>query len=173
MSTQTSSSQPAPSLRPAPPQTRRLQTTDRPQLMSLLRADGLFTAEEVAVATELIDAAIAEPLGDYRVTVAELDGRLAGYVCYGPTPMTEGTWDLYWIVSHPEARGRGVAKALVERMESELKSIGARLVRVETSQQDGYGAAHAFYARLGYPIAARFPDFYKPGDDLLVMMKRL
>jgi ribosomal protein S18 acetylase RimI-like enzyme len=137
--------------------------------------DGLFTPEEISVALELIDGALAEPGGEYRVLVAETDvpGGLAGYICYGPTPMTEGTWDLYWVATHPAARGRGVARALVERMESELREVGARNVRVETSQSEGYGAAHGFYARMSYPVVARFPDFYKPGDDLLVMYKRL
>lgn len=98
---------------------------------------------------------------------------LAGYVCYGPTPMTDGSWDLYWIVTHPDARGLGVATALVRRMEAELRALGARRIRVETSRLDGYGAARAFYERLGYPLVAVLPDFYRPGDDLLVMLKRL
>lgn len=174
MSTQTlSRPKKKPSFQPQPAQVRRLQASDRAPLSLLVRADGLFTADEVAVALELLDAAIAEPGGEYRALVAELDGEVAGYICYGPTPMTEGTWDLYWIVSHPQARGRGVGKTLVARMETELREIGARLVRVETSQQESYGAAHTFYERLGYPVAARFTDFYKPGDDLVVMMKRL
>jgi GNAT superfamily N-acetyltransferase len=126
----------------------------------------------VSVALELIDAALADS-PEYRVLVADVDGRLAGYVCYGPTPMTDGTWDLYWIVTHPDARGRGVARALIQRMEHEVRSVGGRLVRVETSQLDNYGAAHAFYARLEYPIVARLRDFYRVGDDLLVLMKRL
>jgi ribosomal protein S18 acetylase RimI-like enzyme len=138
-----------------------------------LTKDGLFTREELSVALELLDAALAEPGGEYRVLCADLDGALAGYVCFGPTPMTEGTWDLYWIVTHPDARGNGVARTLVARMESELRALGARLVRVETSRLDGYGAAHAFYQRLAYPVVAVMPDFYKPGDDLLVMLKRL
>lgn len=133
----------------------------------------MFTREEVSVALELVDGALAEPGGEYCALVAELDGALAGYVCYGPTPMTDGTWDLYWIVTHPDARGQGVARALVARMEEELRARGARLVRVETSRLDGYGAARAFYERMRYPICAVLPDFYRPGDDLIVMLKRL
>ena len=87
--------------------------------------------------------------------------------------MTEGSWDLYWIVTDPGARKSGVARALVGTMEAELRAAGARLVRVETSRLDGYGAARAFYERLDYPVCAVLPDFYRPGDDLLVMVKRL
>jgi ribosomal protein S18 acetylase RimI-like enzyme len=152
---------------------RPLQPSDRDAIQALIARDRLFTAAEVSVALELIDGALTQPGGDYRVLVAECEGKLAGYVCYGPTPMTDGTWDLYWIVTHPDARGRGVARALVQRMEGELRAERARLVRVETSHLDGYGAAHAFYERLEYPVVARVRDFYRPGEDLLVMMKRL
>ena len=158
---------------PSLPLIRPLQARDQLPLHQLLTRDGLFTREEVSVALELIDAALAEPGGEYRVLCAELDGRLAGYVCFGPTPMTEGTWDLYWIVTHPEARGRGVARRLVAAMEEELRAVGARLVRIETSRLDGYEAARALYARLQYPVIAVMPDFYRPGDDLMVMLKRL
>jgi GNAT superfamily N-acetyltransferase len=158
---------------PLPPAIRPLQLRDRAPLHQLLTKDGLFTREEVSVALELLDGALAEPGGEYRVLVAELDGALAGYVCYGPTPMTDGTWDLYWIVTHPSARKSGVARALIGRMEAELRVVGARLIRVETSRLDGYGAARAFYERLGYPLAAVIPDFYRAGDDLLVICKRL
>lgn len=158
------------------PQIRPLQLRDRAPLHQLLTKDGLFTREEISVALELVDGALAEPGGEYRVLVADVAGAvpsLVGYVCYGPTPMTDGTWDLYWIVTHPDARGHGVARALVGRMESELRALGARLVRVETSRLDGYGAAHAFYERMSYPVCAVMPDFYRPGDDLVVMLKRL
>ena len=58
-------------------------------------------------------------------------------------------------------------------MEDQLVALGARLIRVETSRLDGYGAARAFYERMSYPVCAVLPDFYRPGDDLVVMLKRL
>ncbi len=99
--------------------------------------------------------------------------HVIGYVCYGPTPMTEGTWDLYWIATDQEHRGRGVAGALCDAMEAEVREKGGRLLRVETSHTDGYGQAHRFYERHGYPEVSRIRDFYKQGDDLITMVKRL
>ena len=164
----------APLLRlPSPPLVRPLQLRDRAPLHQLLTEDAPFNREEVSVALELIDGALADPGGAYRVLCAELDGRLAGYVCYGPTPMTAATWDLYWIVTRAAVRGLGVATTLVARMEAELRARGVRMIRVETSRLDGYGAARSFYERLSYPVVAELPDFYRPGDDLLIMLKRL
>lgn len=165
-----------PATSPAPSPTthvRPLHPTDRPALATLIAADGLFTSDEIQCAMELIDGALADPTGDYRVLVATAGDAVAGYVCHGPTPMTEGTWDLYWIVTHPAQRGRGVASRLVDAMEADIAKQGGRRVRVETSHQELYGAAHRFYQRHRYPEVARLRDFYKPGDDLVIMFKEL
>jgi ribosomal protein S18 acetylase RimI-like enzyme len=87
--------------------------------------------------------------------------------------MTLGTYDLYWIATHRDARGRGVATRLVAAMEEELRRQGARIVRIETSQMEAYGAARAFYARIGYDEVGRIRDFYRPGDDLVTLAKKL
>ena len=149
---------------------RKLAPPDREPILSVLRSDATFTEDEIAVATEVLDAALAQPGRDYHVLVCEAHAVL-GYICYGSTPMTLGAYDLYWIATHRDARGRGVARRLVEAMEAELRALAARVVRVETSQLDTYGAARAFYLRLGYVEAGRIRDFYRPGDDLVIFAK--
>jgi ribosomal protein S18 acetylase RimI-like enzyme len=135
-----------------------------------------FVRDEVAVALELIDASIAGS-DDYQSLVAsQVEGAphgIGGYLCYGPTPMTRATYDLYWIVTHPDARGRGVAGALISAMEAALRGAGATGVRVETSETESYGAARRLYQRLGYPRAAHLRDFYRPGDGLIIYYKQL
>jgi ribosomal protein S18 acetylase RimI-like enzyme len=127
----------------------------------------------VACALEVIDLAITPNNPDYTVWVAERDGALVGYVCYGPTPMTEGTFDLYWVASSSEVRGQGVGKALVSKMEGELRRQGARVIRVETSAMEAYGPTRGFYQAMQYREEARFRDFYKQGEDLIILAKRL
>src|SRR5262245_15609804 len=130
---------------------RRLAPPDRDPIAALLHSDATFTDDEVCVALELVDDALARPGVDYHALVAEEDGGgILGYVCYGKTPMTHATWDLYWIATHARARGRGVATRLALAMESELRAAGAVTVRIETSQQEAYGSARALYARLSY-----------------------
>jgi|SRR5690606_28433901 len=156
------------------PVIRSLRADDRPRLEAALRSDGTFTEEEVSVALELIDLSLETEERDYSVRVADLEAfEAAGYICFGRTPMTESTYDLYWVVTHAGARGHGVAGALIGAMEEELRARGGAAVRVETSQKESHGAARRLYDRLGYPEAARFPDFYRPGDDLIVYYKRL
>ncbi len=152
---------------------RRLEPPDRAALAALLAEDETFQQDELSVALELIDAAVAAPRGDYRVLVCVAADQLLGYVCYGPTPMTDRTFDLYWIVTHPSARGRGVATRLVGAMEETLRATKARLVRIETSQLEAYAAARLFYERLEFVEVGRITDFYRAGDDLIILSKRL
>lgn len=124
-------------------------------------------------ALELIDAAAQPNNPDYNVLVAVRDARAVGYVCYGPTPMTSGTYDLYWIASDPAVRGQGIGAALVSAMEGDLRRRKGRLIRVETSALEAYGPTRGFYAAMQYKEESRFRDFYKPGEDLIVLAKRV
>ncbi len=152
---------------------RKMELSDRNGLRDILKSDDTFRADELSVALELIDDSMSHGDKDYWVHVAQSNENLVGYICFGPTPMTDQTFDLYWIVTHARNRGRGVAAALVRSMEKELRANGGRAVRVETSQSEGYQAAREFYRKLGYPMKARFENFYRVGDDLLVYYKQL
>jgi ribosomal protein S18 acetylase RimI-like enzyme len=153
---------------------RRLELGDRGGIERALRSDGTFNEDEVSVALELVDDALLDPTSEYQVRVGlSEEGEVAGYICFGPTPMTAATYDLYWVVTHVAARGHGLAAALIQTMEAQIRSHGARAVRVETSQAEAYGSARRLYEKCGYPEQARFPDFYRPGDDLIVFYKRL
>jgi ribosomal protein S18 acetylase RimI-like enzyme len=127
----------------------------------------------VACALELIDAALQPGNRDYQVLVALRGEKLLGYICYGPTPMTDGVFDLYWIASDPQVRGQGVGAALVSGMEGDIRRRKGRIIRVETSAMEAYGPTRGFYAAMLYREESRFRDFYKPGEDLITLAKRL
>ncbi len=153
---------------------RPIATQDRERLAELLSRIDTFSPPEVRCALELIDLALTSSKDDdYQVLVAAKGEKLVGYVCYGPTPMTDGTYDLYWIASAPEVRGQGVGGALVAAMEGELRRDNARLIRVETSAMEAYGPTRGFYQAMKYHEEARFRDFYKVGEDLIILSKKL
>ena len=152
---------------------RELQAGDLPELERVLVATGAFTAAEVAVAMELLEIVASQPgQRDYEVAVAEILGKVAGYVLFGPVPATEGNFDLYWIAVDPAAQGSGVGQRLLEHVEEEVRRRGGRMVCLETSSQGGYGRTRSFYEKAGYQLESRIRDFYKPGDDRLTYVKR-
>jgi ribosomal protein S18 acetylase RimI-like enzyme len=147
---------------------------DRATVEAITRGSGGFRPAEIAVAMEVFDAALgigrrADP--DYEIALIECEGTLAGWACWGPTPCTEGTFDLYWIVVDRAAQGKGVGSALIDEMERRVAGR-ARLIVVETSGRQDYAVTRAFYERRGYSQASKIEEYYGPGDDLVVYVKR-
>ncbi len=153
-----------------------MDASQRAALRELLHATGSFRPDEIAVALDLFDETFGPPApsADYEfVAACDAAGRLAGYCCYGPTPGTNGTYDVYWIAVHPSHQGAGVGSALLAEVERRLRDRGARLVVVETSAREGYDSARRFYGARGYRAAARLRDFYAPADDRVVFTRQL
>ena len=152
---------------------RPMAKDDFDPLLEIVRKTGMFTQAEVEVAFELMDIWLNRPeQKDYIIHVAEENGELAGYVCYGPTPATEFTFDLYWIVVDPARQRRGIGKKLLSFAEKECCGHGGRLIIIETSSTGKYARTQDFYRRNGYEVEARIKDFYAMGDDRLIFTRR-
>jgi ribosomal protein S18 acetylase RimI-like enzyme len=156
------------------PRLRDLTSADAVRVLEITRATGVFRDEELAIADEVFHDAVEAPLGEppYFTLGAELNGELIGWICWGRTPCTEGTWDLYWLAVDPVAHRLGAASLLMTEMERRLAGK-ARLVSIDTSGRPDYGPTRAFYAARGYQAVARVPDFYAPGDDQIIFTKHL
>ena len=128
-----------------PVELRALASSDRTKIEAVLRSDATFRDGEVAVALELVDDALENDQKDYWFRVAADGERVAGYICYGPTPMTDATYDLYWIVVDKAFRGHGLARRLIDAMESDLRERGATGIRVETEKTEEYSSARKLY----------------------------
>ncbi len=144
----------------------------RARLEQLTRGTGLFREEEVATAVELLDESLAGD-DDYQFVGAFADDQLVGYACWGATPGTAATSDLYWIVVDRARQSSGIGTQLLGEVERRLTADGRRLVVVETSSRADYAPTRAFYESRGYTRTATIPGYYAPGDDLVVFTKDL
>jgi ribosomal protein S18 acetylase RimI-like enzyme len=153
---------------------RAMTQEDKSGIRQILRSTPEFNPSEVAIAEEVIDSYLRDPLGSgYHILVAEADSTITGYICYGPTPLTAGTWDLYWEAVAQDKRGQGIGSVLTKAAEKEIMRAKGRLAIVETSSTPAYENTRRFHIGRGYEIVARIPDFYAPGDDKFILRKRL
>jgi ribosomal protein S18 acetylase RimI-like enzyme len=146
---------------------------DRERISSLLRQGGVFNRAEIQVGLEVIDAALNEAgKKDYQVFCAfDTDRNISGFICFGPIPMTDRCYDLYWIKVDEAASRNGVGGRLLEFMEEFVAKEGARRIYVETSSTEPYQAARSFYEKHGYRIVCSLEDFYREGDHKMIFMK--
>lgn len=84
--------------------------------------------------------------------------------------------EIHLMAVDPEWHRRGVGKALVETLESQLSKDGCRLLEVKTlgpSRTDvGYAATRAFYLSCGFEPLEENLDLW-PGNPCLIMVKPL
>ena len=156
---------------------RPLEPRDRSPIEDMVISSGKFNDVEIATALELVEEALEEgEESGYIFAVLETGDthtKVRGYACYGPVPLTQGVYDLYWIVVDPASQGTGFGRRLIQYVEQDVLSRGGRMILIETSSQETYGATVRFYERSGYHLAARIRNFYKIGDDKLVFQKEL
>lgn len=103
--------------------------------------------------------------------VAAVDGRVLGTVTFCAEGSSyrevarEGEAEFRMLAVAPEARGRGVGRALVELMVQRARDHGYRGVRMST--MDRMGAAHRTYERLGFTRSPQDDWSPVPGVSLL------
>lgn len=152
---------------------RHLRPEDRRPIAQLLQETRRFTNQEIETALELVDAVLNQTDLGYQFIIAEENGgHIAGYGCWGETPLTRGTYDIYWIAVSPTYQGQGVGSQILSYMETQIMKNQGRLILIETSSSERYQDTRAFYAKRDYVLESRIYDFYKPGDDKMIYTKR-
>jgi ribosomal protein S18 acetylase RimI-like enzyme len=152
----------------------RARASDRAALRRLVDATGVFYPEERAIALELLDERLARGAkSGYEFFFAERGGELVGYCTWGSVPLTQDSYDLYWIAVHPSAQGSGVGRRLMALAERAVGRRGGGRLYIETSSRPAYARTRRFYRAARYRQAARLADFYAAGDHKIVFCKTI
>ncbi|CAN5548568.1 hypothetical protein BH10BAC5_BH10BAC5_09080 [soil metagenome] len=152
---------------------RPLVKEDREKILQILIDTKNFNEDEISVAMELIDVYLNnEDQKDYEIfTDAGVGNEVNGYICIGPRPLTEGTYDLYWIAVNPNSQSKGVGSGLVKHIEEHLKKQNGRLILIDTSGKESYEKERKFYEKNNYKKLVEIKDFYRVNDSLVVYGK--
>lgn len=148
---------------------------DGMQIVDIIKRIDIFGQGEVDSVQEAWEEYIAYgsvPDG-YHFFVYREGDKVVGFTCYGIRYLTEGVYDLLWIAVDPDARQKGVGRALMSATEQAVREMGGRMLIAETSGISTYENTRKFYDKVGYINEASIKDFYKLSDDLKIYTKRL
>src|SRR5512145_1794434 len=153
----------------------QLVPEDVRKIGEVLESSGFFHSYEIEVARELASLNLEKGAvtSGYHFIVAHESETMLGYCCYGPNPCTESSYDLYWIAVHKGHMKKGLGRQLMRMAEQAILKLRGTIVWVETSGRPIYEPTRKFYLSLDYDKVAVLPDFYAPGDDKIVFMKRV
>lgn len=103
-----------------------------------------------------------------RFWVAELDGRVVGYIVYW---IVEDEAHIANIAVHPEMRGRGIGKKLLEKVlvDSEEKNVSC--INLEVNEKNE--VAKNLYFKYGFEVVGIREKYYSGRDDALILTKKL
>ncbi len=141
----------------------RIRRAEARDLPSILAIEKTCFSREVAFPPEITTFLLEEA----TALVAE-DADAAGFVI----GFVNGEWaKVVTLDVLPERRGEGMGRRLMEALEREFASQGARAILLEVAVENR--GAIDLYAKLEYSEIALIEDYYGPGKDALLMMKRL
>lgn len=148
---------------------KEAQPSDMEAVREIAESTGFFYPDEVDVAVELVEERLKNgDASDYYFVFAEIENKVVAYTCFGPIPVTKGSFDLYWIITHNDFRGLGIGKKLLAETYTDAKKLGARAIYAETSGREKYEPTRQFYLKTNYTVDAVQKDFYDVGDDKYV-----
>jgi putative acetyltransferase len=125
-----------------------------PEILALL--DALNRALDVGYSPDQKHALSVDQLfqPNIRFFVARLDGLA---VACGGIGFYDGYAELKRMYAKPEVRGKGIAQALLARLEAEARAAGIMVVRIETGNLQA--EAMRFYEREGYRKCGAFGPY--------------
>ena len=153
---------------------RPTQANDKPAIMTMLKETKFFRDGEIIIAEEVLDDSIVCGIaGEYRSYSAVENDKTIGWICFGPTACTIGTFDVFWIVVSPNCQAKGIGTKLMAFATDLIKKDAGRLIVIETSGMAKYISTQKFYEKLGYKKEAVIKDFYAEDDDKIIYIKRV
>lgn len=152
---------------------RHVLPGDVAAVKEMAESTGFFYDFEIPVAVELVEDALRDgEQSSYKFLFGEVNGKPVAYTCYGHIMGTEAGYDLYWIITHNDYRGKGIGKIILGKTHDLIKDLGGKYVVAETSSLEKYTPTRKFYLNFGYKLEAEIKHYYKDGDGKVIYIYR-
>lgn len=151
---------------------KNLNLKDLSKLKKMLNNLKVFSKEEVKISIEMAQEYLKKgKKSDYNFLVAKGNGDILGFICFGPTPLTYHTFDLYWIAVSKNYQGKSIGSILLKKCEEKVKKEGGKILIIETSSTNKYEKARNFYKKFGFKKITEIKNFYKYRDNKIIYAK--
>lgn len=144
-------------------------------LIEIAEATGIFKPDEAqSLLGSTLSAFHRGELGEnHKIKVFDQESYVVGWSYFAPSQYAEGVWDVWWIGTHPKVHGQGFGQKLLKAVEGDIRSLGGRVIIIETSSLSPLAKARKFYPLMNYKECGRIPNFYANGDDKIIFSKSI
>ncbi|MFH1878963.1 MAG: GNAT family N-acetyltransferase [Candidatus Omnitrophota bacterium] len=142
-------------------------------LMEIASGTGVFRDCDLSILDEVAGDCFKNP-PEYTLLSENIDGKKAGFIIFGRTPLTDFAWDIYWVVVDKQFQGRGLGTILIKKAEDHITREQPRaVIRIETSTREEYSSARRLYIKTGYGEVGTIPNFYSANDGITFYSKEI
>jgi GNAT superfamily N-acetyltransferase len=148
--------------------------SDRSKIFNLFSHSGQFSPREISYAMALFDS--HTQYGNDSVNhfiLQEKDHDLHSCACYGPMPLSENRFQLYWLAIDHHHRKAGLSKTIEQVIEDKVRHLGGVKIFIEASSLPRHESLRHFHESCGYRLVAVVPDYYAQGDHKVWLAKDL
>ncbi|MFA7659218.1 MAG: GNAT family N-acetyltransferase [Candidatus Gastranaerophilaceae bacterium] len=151
---------------------KETKESDLEDFREVLSSSGFFYEYEIEAAEDFLKYQLedGDESGVYYY-MAEDNGKMIGFICFGFDSCTVHTYILYWMAIHNDYRGKGIGKVLLKKFEDYVIEHGGKKIVGETSGRELYKPTRDFYVKNGYKLVAEIPDYYSIGDSRVTIVK--
>lgn len=149
-----------------------MSESEKSRYIEIARNVGVFTAAEIDIIIEILNVHEKSNGKEYIVFNYKDGDSIIGFIIFGRTPLTEFSWDIYWLIVNNDQQRKGIGRKLVKECEDFiLRNENKAILRVETSTKKEFAHARNLYIKQNFKEAGRIPNFYREADDLIVYYK--
>lgn len=118
---------------------------DTNTLLTLAEVIGLFEPNQIEELTQMLNQHFSDEIDSQGLWFTDYDNEPVGVAYIAPERMTEGTWNLCLIATHPNYQRQGRGAVLLRHVEQMLAKKGERVLLVETSGLEEFEYVQVFY----------------------------
>ncbi len=153
---------------------RKITPEDTPQLLTICESTGLFTTEDLPTLQLLFDDYhVAKSRLGHHALVCEHEDKLIAVAYYLPRELTDRTWELLMIMVSASHQTKGIGSLMIDGCQEHIRSMGGRLLLIETSSTNDFEPVWQFYRKHGFSDVATVPDYYADSIGKVTFLKRL
>jgi predicted N-acetyltransferase YhbS len=153
----------------------QLKQSDIQAIKEILNSTQFFYDFEVDIAAELAAENLEKGTdkSGYIFIMVEIENKPVAFACFGKTPCTIDSYDLYWIGVHQSEKGKGIGKILLKMTDEAVEKLGGKNIWIETSGRPLYHPTVQFYLKNNCKLMAELPDYYAENDPKLVFLRKV
>lgn len=147
----------------------RLCNSDPDTISQIAASTGFFDESDIEINKTLADNVLCCRDQNHEYILAEFNGKVAGYVCFGElSDAREGTYEIFWLSVDNQFRGCGIGHQIINKLIYELKRRGASKLYLKTDSKEQYRPTRNFYEKCGFIKEAVLKGYYEDSDDCCI-----